>query len=82
MDNLNMVRREKVPAVLPVSLRTIGEWQRKGILPFYKVGRTVMFKLSDLETALAKFRVAAADEPRPPKRRAGRLTPTSTKGAM
>ena len=38
--------------------RTIEHWQRKGILPFVKAGRSVLFKWSDVEAHLQQnFRV-------------------------
>jgi excisionase family DNA binding protein len=65
--------------VLPISRRCLSNWQRRRLLPFYKVGRAVMFKRADLEHALDRFRVAAVGETpaAPPrtlrKRRAGRI---------
>jgi excisionase family DNA binding protein len=65
--------------VLPISRRTLSNWQRRRLLPFYKIGRAVMFKRADLEHALDRFRVAAVGETpaAPPrtlrKRRAGRV---------
>ncbi len=34
-------------------LRTITTWMRKGLLPYYKIGRTVAFKWSEVEKHLA-----------------------------
>mgnify|MGYP003337652961 CR=1 FL=1 len=69
-------RREDVPDLLPISLRTVGNWQQRRLIPFYRVSeRCVMFKLTDLEAALERFRVAPISEPqtRTPRRRAGRI---------
>jgi excisionase family DNA binding protein len=42
---------------LDVSQRCIRDWQRDSILPFYKLGkRCVLFKVSDLDAAIAKFK--------------------------
>lgn len=38
--------------------RTIDNWMRRGILPYYKFGRTVAFRWSDVQAHLdANFRV-------------------------
>ena len=43
-----------------VSPRTISEWQRRGIIPFTKIGRKcVLFRKSAIDAALARFEVAA-----------------------
>jgi len=33
--------------------RTIDDWMNRGILPYYKLGRSVRFKWSEIETHLA-----------------------------
>ena len=33
--------------------RTIDDWMKRGLLPYYKVGRSVRFKWSEVETHLA-----------------------------
>ena len=55
--------------MLPVSRRTLSNWQRRRVIPFYRVGRIILFKRCDIEEALERFRVAAIGEP---KRRAAR----------
>lgn len=43
-----------------VSPRTISSWQRRGIVPFLKVGRRcVLFRRGDIDAALSRFEVAA-----------------------
>ena len=43
-----------------VSPRTISEWQRRGIIPFAKIGRKcVLFRKGAIDAALARFEVAA-----------------------
>lgn len=34
--------------------RTIDHWMASGLIPFYKVGRSVLFKWSEIEAHLAK----------------------------
>ena len=36
------------------SLRTIDNWMQWGILPYYKIGHSVVFKWSEVEHALAQ----------------------------
>ena len=43
-----------------VSPRTISEWQRRGIIPFAKIGaKCVLFRRSEIDKALERFTVAA-----------------------
>ncbi len=39
----------------PVSNRTWARWKARGLLPFTRVGRVVMFNLGACNRALAKF---------------------------
>jgi excisionase family DNA binding protein len=51
------LRAEQVIQVLPVSRRTLSNWQAHRLIKFYRVGRTVLFKRIDIENALEKFAV-------------------------
>lgn len=43
-----------------VSPRTISEWQRRGIIPFAKIGKKcVLFRKSQINATLERFTVAA-----------------------
>ena len=35
-------------------LRTVHNWMKRGLLPYYKIGRSVAFKWSEVETHLAQ----------------------------
>ena len=35
-------------------VRTVDNWTKRGILPYYKIGRSVSFKWSEIEAALAR----------------------------
>jgi excisionase family DNA binding protein len=39
---------------LGVSTRTLDTYMQRGLVPYYKIGRTVRFKLADLEEHLRK----------------------------
>jgi excisionase family DNA binding protein len=41
-----------VAKLLRITTRSVDEWMRKRRLPFYKIGRTVRFKLADVEQHL------------------------------
>ena len=44
------VDKKEAAAQLMVSVRTLSYWMRKRIIPFVKIGRTVRFRRTDLET--------------------------------
>ena len=45
--------------------RTINDWMKRGLLPYYKVGRSVRFKWSEVEAHLAaNCRVCRRNLPR------------------
>lgn len=59
------LRADQVISVLPVSRRTLSNWQARRLIKFYRVGRTVLFKRTDIEAALEKFAVMPVGTPRP-----------------
>lgn len=52
-----MLTKEKVAERLSVGIRTIENWQRRGVLPYVKVGKILIFIWGDVVEALKKFRV-------------------------
>jgi len=56
------LRPTEATKLLPVSRRTLSNWQRRHVIPFYRIGRTVLFKRADIEAALERFRVKAVGE--------------------
>jgi len=51
------VRREQAAEYLGVSVRCLANWQKKRYIPFSKIGsRISLFKLSDLDSVVARFR--------------------------
>jgi excisionase family DNA binding protein len=44
--------RKEVAAILKVSLVTISDWNKKGIIKPYRLGNLIRYKSSELETAL------------------------------
>jgi excisionase family DNA binding protein len=63
------LRAEQVIEVLPVSRRTLSNWQARRLIKFYRVGRTILFKRSDIEIALEKFAVNPIGEAKPTRHR-------------
>lgn len=52
------ITKEEVAKRLKKTVRTVENWMRKGILPFVKAGRSVLFKWADVEAHLHEhFRV-------------------------
>lgn len=47
------IDKAEVSKRLCVQPRTVDDWMKKRILPFYKVGRSVRFKWSEIEKHLA-----------------------------
>jgi excisionase family DNA binding protein len=64
---LMYLRAGQVIQVLPISRRSLSNWQARRLIKFYKVGRTVLFKRTDIEAALEKFAVMPIGTPRPRK---------------
>ncbi len=58
------LRAEQVIEVLPVSRRTLSNWQARRLIKFYRIGKTVLFKRADIESAVENFAIAAIDEPK------------------
>ena len=57
-DSQEFLTKEELAKRLKKTVRTIENWQRKGILPFVKAGRSVLFNWPDVKTHLQRhFRV-------------------------
>jgi excisionase family DNA binding protein len=50
---------------LGITTRTVDSWMAKGYLPFLKIGRTVRFRLSDVELYLNEHSLVARRSLRP-----------------
>ena len=47
--------REEVSELLKISLSTINNWKKKGILHPYQIGGRVYFKASEIESSMIKL---------------------------
>lgn len=48
------IGKAEVAQRLNKTLRTVDNWMQRGILPYYKIGRSVEFKWSEVEAHLAQ----------------------------
>lgn len=48
------IDKREVARRLKKKVRTIDNWMKRGILPYYKIGRSVSFKWSEIEAALVR----------------------------
>lgn len=46
--------RKEAAELLGVSLPTLNDWSKSGVVPSYKLGSRVRYRLSDIQTALRK----------------------------
>jgi excisionase family DNA binding protein len=51
----NWVTRKDVSEILSISIVTVDDWTRKGILTAYRIGNQKRFKRSEVENALTKI---------------------------
>lgn len=48
------IDKPEVGKRLAMRPRTVDDWMKRGLLPYYKVGRSVRFKWSEIETHLGQ----------------------------
>ncbi len=48
------INKTEVARRLKKTVRCVDNWMSRGILPYYKIGRSVAFKWSEIEGALAR----------------------------
>ena len=54
------ITRKELAAHTSLSLRYVDELTRKGVLPYYKIGKSIRYDLAEVETALhERFHVRA-----------------------
>lgn len=49
---LRYLTKLEVAKILQVTARTIDAWMAQGRLPYFRIARTIRFKLADIETHL------------------------------
>jgi excisionase family DNA binding protein len=60
-------RPDEAAEIIGVSKRTLSAWQSARLIPFRRVGRTVLFAIADIQGAIDRYRIASVGEPRPHK---------------
>ena len=63
------LRPDEAAHVIGVSRRTLSAWQSARVIPFRRVGRTVLFAVADIQQALDRFKVMAVGDPSPRRMR-------------
>lgn len=56
------LRPDQAAELLGVSRRTLSNFQRRHLIGYSKLGRVVVFRRTDIEAALQRFRVNAVGE--------------------
>jgi len=56
------LRPDEAAELLGVSRRTLSNLQRRHVIGFSKLGRVVVFRRTDIEAAVNRFRVSAVGE--------------------
>ncbi len=49
----DFIDKPEVARRLKKTIRSVDNWMKRGLLPYYKIGRSVLFKWSDVEAHLA-----------------------------
>ena len=52
-----LLTKEELAPKLKRSRRTVSLWMQQGKLPYLKIGKTVLFRWSDVVEGLARYRV-------------------------
>ncbi|MEL6834564.1 MAG: helix-turn-helix domain-containing protein [Bacteroidota bacterium] len=56
VEPLQYLTRRQVAEMLSISLVTVNDWRKKGILKAYKIGNRVYFKRHEVEAALVEIK--------------------------
>jgi excisionase family DNA binding protein len=75
------LREADLAKALNISVRTVRYWMQRGVLPYRKVGRIVLFRRDEVEAALDRFKFSARSEEQVRinrRRRMGRTTEFSS----
>jgi len=59
------LRPDEAARVIGISRRTLSAWQSARVIGFRRVGRTVLFSVADIQTAIDRYRIAPVGEPKP-----------------
>jgi excisionase family DNA binding protein len=65
------LRPDEAARAIGVSRRTLSAWQSARVISFRRIGRTVLFSVADIQTAIDRFRIAAVGELSPCRQQVG-----------
>ena len=51
-NQLNLISRKEVASLLKISLPTLNEWTKSGLLKSYKIGTRILYKFDEVEKSL------------------------------
>ena len=71
------LRPDEAAHVIGISRRTLSAWQSSRVIGFRRVGRTVLFSVADIQTAIDRYRIAPIGEPKPRQQRVDASTITA-----
>jgi len=56
------LRPDEAARAIGVSRRTLSAWQSARVIGFRRIGRTVLFSVADIQTAIDRYRIAPVGE--------------------
>jgi excisionase family DNA binding protein len=59
------LRPDEAARAIGISRRTLSEWQSSRVIGFRRIGRTVLFSITDIQAAIDRYRIAPVGEPKP-----------------
>jgi len=59
------LRPNEAARAIGVSRRTLSAWQSARVIGFRRVGRTILFSVADIQTAIDRYRIAPIGGPKP-----------------
>jgi excisionase family DNA binding protein len=65
------LRPDEAARAIGVSRRTLSAWQSARVISFRRIGRTVLFSVADIQSAIDRFRIAAVGELNPCRQQVG-----------
>lgn len=57
INELGFINKQQAAKMAGFTMRTIDNWMHQGIIPYYKIGRSVLLKASDITAAIEKCRI-------------------------
>ena len=60
ITNTQLLTGAQACQILAISERTLWSWKERGLLTYYRIGRTIRFKLADINLALEGYREGGA----------------------